>query len=335
MEKPKKFWCYSCEKECQIIKEMVDGEEVYECSTCKKAFVEEMEEKEEKNNLSQNSAPQNNTIQNNTSQNNISQNTTSQNNQNRINNINTVNRINNISIINIPPINNLNLSQNSNNTQNNTSNNNINQDEYGLNNTLLFLPSTVHCERFNSNNFIPSLVNSVGDFFSSLSGPGINSIFSSLNNSNNNILSFLNQHNNDFQFNNLVNIIMSFESSMHGNPPASQRAIENLPKVEVNKDNINNFKDVTCNICLEGFVLGDILRILECKHEFHEKCILTWLKSRNTCPVCRHELESNDPNYERRKHNHRENLRNLHRNNTNNNNNNNNNNGGGGSGLYV
>ena len=46
---------------------------------------------------------------------------------------------------------------------------------------------------------------------------------------------------------------------------------------------------------------------------------------RNTCPVCRHELESNDPNYEKRKHSNREMVRNLHNNSGNNNNNNNNN----------
>ena len=140
---------------------------------------------------------------------------------------------------------------------------------------------------------------------------------------------------------------MSLDPNLLGNPPASQRAIDSLPKIEVNKENIGKFKDITCNICLEGFEIGNILRVLECKHEFHETCIITWLKSRNTCPVCRHELESNDPNYERRKHNHRENLRNYHRNssnnlnnnnnnnNDNNNNNNNNNNNGGNSGIFV
>ena len=263
------------------------------------------------------------------------------NNTNNINNINqnTLNQINNrsnINIINFSQSNILNMSNNINNNQNNNSSNNeTTQDEYGLNNTLLFLPSTVHYKKLNSNNIIPNLVNTVGGLITNFAGPTLSNLFSV--NSNNNILSFLNNHNNDFQFNNLVNIIMSFESSMHGNPPASQRAIDNLPKIEINKDNINQFKDITCNICLEGFQLSNILRVLECKHEFHEKCIITWLKSRNTCPVCRHELESNDPNYERRKHNHRENLRNLHRSNTNNsnNNNNNNNNSGGNSGMYV
>lgn len=312
METQKKYWCFSCDKECSIIKEIVDGEELYECSICKNTFVEEME--------------QTNPVQNNTNNiNNINQNT-----------LNQINNRSNINIINFSQSNILNMSNNINNNQNNNSSNNeTTQDEYGLNNTLLFLPSTVHYKKLNSNNIIPNLVNTVGGLITNFAGPTLSNLFSV--NSNNNILSFLNNHNNDFQFNNLVNIIMSFESSMHGNPPASQRAIDNLPKIEINKDNINQFKDITCNICLEGFQLSNILRVLECKHEFHEKCIITWLKSRNTCPVCRHELESNDPNYERRKHNHRENLRNLHRSNTNNsnNNNNNNNNSGGNSGMYV
>ena len=297
MEGQKKFWCFSCEKECKIIKALVDGEEIYECSICKQSFVEEIEE------------------------------TPSQNNRNIINQNTNGNNINNI---NLHRNNFLNISP-SNSTQNNISNNDTNQDEYGLNNTLLFLPSTVHYKKMNTNNILPNIVNSVGGIISNITGPSIANLFSP-NNSNNNILSFLNNHNNDFQFNNLVNIIMSFESSMHGNPPASQRAIDNLPKIEVNNDNINKFKDITCNICLEGFQKGNILRVLECNHEFHENCIITWLKSRNTCPVCRHELESSDPNYERRKHNHRENLRNFHRNNTNNSNNNN---GGGNSGMFV
>lgn len=45
MENQKKYYCYSCNKECQIIKAMEDGEEVYQCSTCKNPFVEELEEK--------------------------------------------------------------------------------------------------------------------------------------------------------------------------------------------------------------------------------------------------------------------------------------------------
>ena len=68
----------------------------------------------------------------------------------------------------------------------------------------------------------------------------------------------------------------------------------------------------------------DNILIVDCHYEFHDNWIKQWLKMRNTCPVCRHELESNDPNYEKRKHSNREMVRNLHNNSGNNNTNNNN-----------
>ena len=303
MENPKRYWCFSCNKECKIIKVIEDGDEVYQCSTCKNAFVEEMEEI---NNEAQSQNQQSQT-QNNQTQSNTRINITINNN----NNINNNNRANNTSQI--------------------SNQNNPGQYQYGMNNTLLFLPSTVNYVTMNENNLIPSMMNSIGSIFSNIS-PEINNFFNSFN-MNNGLISFLNNHNNDFQFNNLVNIMMSFDiGSNNRHPPASDKAIKELKKIEVNDNNLSNYKNITCNICLENFEVGNILRILECNHEFHENCIITWLKSNNTCPICRHELESNDPNYERRKNNHRENLRNLHRNN---NNSNNNNSGGGNSGMFV
>ena len=294
MENKKKYWCFSCNKPCQIIKAIEDGDEVYQCSLCKNSFVEEMESKD-------------NQIQ-----------TQSQNQPQAQPRTNINIRINNNLI-------------NSRNIQNSQRNNrpNRNQDQFGMNNTLLFLPSTVNYVEMNTENFIPSMVNSIGTMLNNMA-PTFNNILNSLglNNRNNSLISFLDNHNNDFQFNNLVNILMSFDLGSNRHPPASDRAIQNLKKIEILENNISNYKNLTCNICLENFQIGNILRILECNHEFHENCILTWLKKNNTCPVCRHELESNDPNYERRKNNHRENLRNLHRNNSNNFNNNNNNSGG-------
>ena len=287
MENPKRYWCFSCNKECKIIKVIEDGDEVYQCSTCKNAFVEEIEEI---NNEAQSQNQQSQT-QNNQTQSNTRINITINNN----NNINNNNRANNTSQI--------------------SNQNNPGQYQYGMNNTLLFLPSTVNYVTMNENNLIPSMMNSIGSIFSNIS-PEINNFFNSFN-MNNGLISFLNNHNNDFQFNNLVNIMMSFDlGSNNRHPPASDKAIKELKKIEVNDNNLSNYKNITCNICLENFEVGNILRILECNHEFHENCIITWLKSNNTCPICRHELESNDPNYERRKNNHRENLRNLHRNNT-------------------
>ena len=285
MEKPKKYWCFSCNKECQIIKSIEEGDEVYLCSLCKNSFVEEIED-----NNNQTQAPQNQPqIQSNRR---------------------------------------INITINNNNYQTSINNNRNHQDQYkyGMDNTFLFLPSTVNYVQTNDDDIYPNIVDSV----LSLISPGVNTLINSLNlnDTYNNLVSFLNNHNNDFQFNNLVNILMSMDMGSNSHPPASERAINNLKKIEVNENNINNYKNITCNICLDNFEIGNTLRILECNHEFHEECILTWLKSNNTCPICRHELESNDPNYERRKNNHRENLRNLHRNNNNNNN-------GGNSGTFA
>jgi hypothetical protein len=40
-----------------------------------------------------------------------------------------------------------------------------------------------------------------------------------------------------------------------------------------------------CSVCLEEFRLGEQLRVLPCKHLFHQKCIDDWLTNANTCPV--------------------------------------------------
>ena len=43
----------------------------------------------------------------------------------------------------------------------------------------------------------------------------------------------------------------------------------------------------TCNICLEPFEEGELLRTLHCGHIFHAKCTDQWLKKSSTCALCR------------------------------------------------
>ncbi|XP_030369677.1 E3 ubiquitin-protein ligase RNF181 homolog isoform X3 [Scaptodrosophila lebanonensis] len=79
-------------------------------------------------------------------------------------------------------------------------------------------------------------------------------------------------------------------------PEASKKAIAELP---VHKIAAEEFSDeLECAVCKQPAEAGESYKILPCKHEFHEECILLWLKKANSCPLCRYELETDDTVYE-------------------------------------
>lgn len=44
-----------------------------------------------------------------------------------------------------------------------------------------------------------------------------------------------------------------------------------------------------CKYCLRSFQLGQTLRELHCKHQYHEECITPWVALRSldaACPLC-------------------------------------------------
>ncbi|CAF3502235.1 hypothetical protein SNK03_000398 [Fusarium graminearum] len=46
-----------------------------------------------------------------------------------------------------------------------------------------------------------------------------------------------------------------------------------------------------CSICTEDFKVGEDVRVLPCKHQFHPACIDPWLINvSGTCPLCRYDL---------------------------------------------
>ena len=55
-----------------------------------------------------------------------------------------------------------------------------------------------------------------------------------------------------------------------------------------------------CPVCCENLQNSEtVIQLPGCGHIFHESCALVWLKSHNTCPYCRRELPTDDPEYER------------------------------------
>ncbi|KAI4346756.1 hypothetical protein L6164_007626 [Bauhinia variegata] len=90
------------------------------------------------------------------------------------------------------------------------------------------------------------------------------------------------------------------DSALKGSPPAAKSVVDSLPFVELTKEDLQG-KNVACAICKDDILLEEKVRRLPCSHCYHGDCIMPWLGIRNTCPVCRFELPTDDPDYERRK----------------------------------
>ncbi|XP_014217227.1 E3 ubiquitin-protein ligase RNF181 [Copidosoma floridanum] len=78
-------------------------------------------------------------------------------------------------------------------------------------------------------------------------------------------------------------------------PPASKEAVQSLEEVEFKGD---NEKKGQCPVCLKEFEKGITAKLMPCKHTFHKECIEPWLEKTNSCPLCRHELPTDDEDYE-------------------------------------
>ncbi|KAL9258069.1 E3 ubiquitin-protein ligase AIP2-like protein [Drosera capensis] len=82
-------------------------------------------------------------------------------------------------------------------------------------------------------------------------------------------------------------------------PPASKAAVAKLPVIKVDQDVLFKVgEDAECAICKEKLVVGDEMQELPCKHTFHPPCLKPWLDEHNSCPICRHELPTDDHAYE-------------------------------------
>ncbi|XP_055823332.1 uncharacterized protein LOC129891882 isoform X2 [Solanum dulcamara] len=63
------------------------------------------------------------------------------------------------------------------------------------------------------------------------------------------------------------------------------RGLNNITTNESSKDKDEDGK--RCSICLEDFVPKEMVTVTPCRHMFHEDCIVPWVKSHGSCPVCR------------------------------------------------
>lgn len=89
-------------------------------------------------------------------------------------------------------------------------------------------------------------------------------------------------------------------SNIKGTPPAAKSVIEHLPSIVLTQVDVTK-NNTLCAVCKEEMSSEEEAKELPCSHHYHEECILHWLRLRNTCPVCRHELPTDDPDYEKQR----------------------------------
>lgn len=79
-------------------------------------------------------------------------------------------------------------------------------------------------------------------------------------------------------------------------PPAAKTAVQTLPVVVISPEQAD--KGLKCPVCLLEFEEQETVKEMPCKHLFHSGCILPWLGKTNSCPLCRLELPTDNPEYE-------------------------------------
>lgn len=92
----------------------------------------------------------------------------------------------------------------------------------------------------------------------------------------------------------LQNLAESDNGGRRGAPPAAKVAVEGLETVVMNSEE----EVIVCAVCKDLLNVGESAKKMPCGHRYHGDCIVPWLSARNSCPICRFELPTDDPEYE-------------------------------------
>ncbi|CAK9185570.1 unnamed protein product [Ilex paraguariensis] len=97
----------------------------------------------------------------------------------------------------------------------------------------------------------------------------------------------------------LIQQLAENDPNRYGTPPASKSAIDALPNIKMTKALLASDSS-QCAVCKDSFEIHEEAKQMPCKHIYHKDCITPWLELHNSCPVCRYELPTDDPEYENR-----------------------------------
>jgi hypothetical protein len=78
---------------------------------------------------------------------------------------------------------------------------------------------------------------------------------------------------------------MAYEQDQVEREINGMASLEHIKKMKIGKS------EKECSICIKKFIQGEIIRLLKCKHIFHDACLLPWLDKHSQCPNCRSDLK--------------------------------------------
>lgn len=81
-------------------------------------------------------------------------------------------------------------------------------------------------------------------------------------------------------------------------PPANESLRDALPRVVITKQDQMDAGDPKCAVCLEDYKIGARATRMLCGHLFCTTCIREWLRTTNSCPICRFELATDREDFE-------------------------------------
>ena len=89
---------------------------------------------------------------------------------------------------------------------------------------------------------------------------------------------------------------MLMERQMNRDNPTDTAILNNLPETVIEDASKLDVEKKNCVICLEDFKNGDKATVLPCIHMFHSNCLQEWLKTQNSCPICKFKLTTENIN---------------------------------------